>query len=573
MATITYQVENSVPEFSTTYSAKFDATSDETRPIVTPLADGGFAVAFQWAKLPQPGDQTIVVDIYNSDGSRRFGDTSVLINKAVAGSSTVDAAMTQLTDGRLLVSWTDTDNAGIHYGIINPSTGLVLVTDRLMDWTDENDLASDVVAIAGGGWALVKQDDVAPTDQDADLLIYNSAGTNIAETALNNNAGEDEQAPSAAVLKSGPYAGHIAVAYERETFNDTDEFSIVVELFTPAGKRVLGPIVLDSAGQNRRPDIVALNDGGFAVAYEDDTWGPPGASVGVFDAAGNLRGILRVDSNANVDRDLSIGVLANGFIYVTWTEAAASEDIRSAIFDPATLARVMSYGAVETQALPQDHSSVAMLANGKVVTAWTDANPTLADGNTDPGDAHVSIQIDEIVRVTTGDAAGETLSGDALVDRIHGNGGADTLNGLGGNDFLYGDAGEDTLDGGSGDDTLAGGADSDIYLVDSMRDVVVESATGGAADWVKAASTYDLLEGVHVEILSTTNDKGTAAINLYGNTLKQTTTGNAGRNILSDGGKGAADTLIGLGGNDTYKIYNAGTVVVEGAGEGLKDTV
>ncbi|MEQ1950829.1 hypothetical protein [Mesorhizobium sp. CN2-181] len=40
---------------------------------------------------------------------------------------------------------------------------------------------------------------------------------------------------------------------------------------------------------------------------------------------------------------------------------------------------------------------------------------------------------------------------------------------------------------------------------------------------------------VHVEILTTSSSTATAAINLTGNELKQTITGNAGADILSDG--------------------------------------
>jgi len=157
-------------------------------------------------------------------------------------------------------------------------------------------------------------------------------------------------------------------------------------------------------------------------------------------------------------------------------------------------------------------------------------------------------------------------------DEVYGTTGADYLDGYGGVDKLYGQEGADTLDGGLGADTMTGGKDSDTYFVDDAGDTIVEVAGGGTADWVRAAVTFDLLSGVDVERLSTTNDKGTAKINLYGNEVAQTITGNAAANILSDGGKGGSDTLIGLGGNDTYRVYNSGTKIVEGSAAG-SDTV
>ncbi len=110
------------------------------------------------------------------------------------------------------------------------------------------------------------------------------------------------------------------------------------------------------------------------------------------------------------------------------------------------------------------------------------------------------------------------------------------MNGLGGNDLLY---------------------------VDTFGDVVIEGA-GGGSDRVFAASSYALGAGVHVEILSTTNNAGTGAINLAGNALVNSIAGNNGANVL-DGG-GGSDTLNGLGGADTFRFTTA-------LGAGNVDTV
>ncbi len=169
--------------------------------------------------------------------------------------------------------------------------------------------------------------------------------------------------------------------------------------------------------------------------------------------------------------------------------------------------------------------------------------------------------------------AGLNWSGTSGPDVKDGTSDDDVLLGLGGNDRLRGLAGRDLLDGGTGHDTLEGGADSDTYIVDSMLDVIVEAAGGGDNDWIQASASYDLLDEIDVERMSVTNATGTVSINLYGNRFHQDITGNAGENILSDGGKGAADILRGLGGDDIYRIYNSKTVVVEDLNEGARDTV
>jgi Ca2+-binding RTX toxin-like protein len=59
-----------------------------------------------------------------------------------------------------------------------------------------------------------------------------------------------------------------------------------------------------------------------------------------------------------------------------------------------------------------------------------------------------------------------------------------------------------------------------------------------------------LTEGAFVEGLATTDNAGTAAINLTGNGLANSMSGNAGANILN-GGAGA-DVMQGFGGSDSF---------------------
>ncbi len=177
---------------------------------------------------------------------------------------------------------------------------------------------------------------------------------------------------------------------------------------------------------------------------------------------------------------------------------------------------------------------------------------------------------------------GDTLLGAALDDTLSGFLGDDLLSGLSGNDQMLGGVGNDTLNGGQGNDTLVGGAGSDVmaggvgndvYDVDHLEDVVTENAGEGGADRVVASVSYRLGRGQAVEQLVAAQPSTTGAITLTGNTLAQQITGNAGANVLSDGGGAGADTLTGLAGNDIYVIRNTGTIVIEQSGQGTADRV
>jgi Ca2+-binding RTX toxin-like protein len=137
-----------------------------------------------------------------------------------------------------------------------------------------------------------------------------------------------------------------------------------------------------------------------------------------------------------------------------------------------------------------------------------------------------------------------------------------------GNEFvnkLIGNDAANRLNGGAGADIMQGLGGNDVYYIDNALDRIIEAA-GGGNDTLLTSVGYVLAEGVFVEGLSTTNNAGTSAINLTGNSLDNGISGNAGANMLN-GGAGA-DVLQGLGGNDVYYVDNVLDRVLEASGGG-----
>jgi len=182
-------------------------------------------------------------------------------------------------------------------------------------------------------------------------------------------------------------------------------------------------------------------------------------------------------------------------------------------------------------------------------------------------------------------------------DTLSGGVGNDTLYGYGGNDSLIGGTGDDLLDGGVGSDTMIGGAGNDTYVLNSVFDVAIETATGGIDTLSSSAAVKDLrvskyanfenLIYTHATVAASLNgDDGSNLVDsrsagndtLYGWAGNDTLIGGAGNDSLLGaegddslvGGSGV-DTLIGGNGDDVYAV-DTSDVVTELA-DGGEDTL
>jgi Ca2+-binding RTX toxin-like protein len=171
-------------------------------------------------------------------------------------------------------------------------------------------------------------------------------------------------------------------------------------------------------------------------------------------------------------------------------------------------------------------------------------------GGTDTVVATVSYSLaagQEIEFLQTADAAGTAainLRGNALQQTIEGNNGANTLH----------DGGTGPLPDDGVPDTLIGHDGNDTYVVYDAEAVIVELA-GEGIDRLAAGVDFVLAEGVDIEQLSTTSLIATYALDLTGNSLRQSVRGNDGANVLD--GRGGIDTLYGMGGNDVFRFSTA----------------
>ena len=165
-------------------------------------------------------------------------------------------------------------------------------------------------------------------------------------------------------------------------------------------------------------------------------------------------------------------------------------------------------------------------AGGGYDTVYASASYTLNTGQ----------EIEQLRTNRDAGTAALNLTGNAFANKIVGNAGANVLDGGGGIDALYGEAGNDT------------------YLVDNAGDQVFEGA-GKGTDAVSARVSYTLAAGQEIEELRAASKTGVAALVLTGNGIDNKIVANAGNNVLN--GKGGADILYGLSGQDTFVFDTA----------------
>lgn len=124
------------------------------------------------------------------------------------------------------------------------------------------------------------------------------------------------------------------------------------------------------------------------------------------------------------------------------------------------------------------------------------------------------------------------------------------IEGFGGNDKISGTIQNDYIDGGIGADVMNGGIGDDTYIVDNIKDKVVEASNQGVDTIITTLNKFSLAKLANVENLTF---NGVVDANLTGNKQNNIIIAGAGHDDL-EGGAGN-DTLTGGAGGDHF-IFN-----------------
>src|SRR5262249_31888840 len=147
---------------------------------------------------------------------------------------------------------------------IDSSTGADVVATQSVVLSGASNL--DTTNLVGGGAVISFDTNFGGNDNDVRYMIVDNAGTASSIATIDNSVADDSDAAVA-----GLDGGNFAMAWTRKIGGQTEMWYAVVKSDFSFAQ---APVLFDTQGTiNRDVSVVALANGGFALAYEDNESG------------------------------------------------------------------------------------------------------------------------------------------------------------------------------------------------------------------------------------------------------------------------------------------------------------
>lgn len=324
---------------------------------ITVLANGNILVTWTDASLTaDPSAQGIRAQILSPTGSKIGGE--LLVNTITAGGQTAPT-VTALADGGFVVGWTDTsgtrpDTSGSAiYGQVFSSEGLKLGASFLFNTvTSNNQSAPSLSALASGGFVgtWVDRSTLGGDNSGSSIKaqLFDAAGLKVGGEFLVNatTTGAQDQ-PVVATLAGG----RLVIAWrDASGIGDVSASGIRAQVFSADGVAIGSEILVNDYTLNSQafPTVTATEDGGFAIAWQDnsllsDDVSGYGIRAQMFDADGTKQGVDFVMNAAIVGNQTTPAIvgLAGGGIAAAWADSAKTAGdqdggVQTRVFTPFT---------------------------------------------------------------------------------------------------------------------------------------------------------------------------------------------------------------------------------------------
>ncbi len=250
------------------------------------------------------------------------------------------------------------------------------------DWT----LRPDITTLANGdivvAWAS------KTTDGDGYETLaqrFDQGGNPIGEEfQLNDYTFGDQDMVSLAALPDGGF-----VAAWASWFQDGSKYGIVTKRYDAAGEVVAGEGIVneETHSNQRRPNVVAMSDGGYVVVWE--SWKQDGDGYGVFgrkiDADGRPIGEeFHVNTYTESWQHVaSVTPLEDGCFVAVWQSGAQDGDaygVFGQLYDSTGTPSGSEFQVHEFIEYAQMDAETATLTNGRFVVVWKDGDNSPSPG-------------------------------------------------------------------------------------------------------------------------------------------------------------------------------------------------
>ncbi len=268
---------------STTVSSQYE-------PSIASLSDGGFVIVYRDDSGSDGSAAGVLGQRFNALGNAVGSEFQV---NTQFSSSQFDPSITGLSGGGFVVTWTSVSSGlagdGSSWGTfaqVYDAAGSAVGSEFQVNTTTVQSQYQAVVAgLNGGGFVVAWRDD-GGQDGSADAVFaqrYDASGAALgAEFRVNENTSSSQFAPSIAALEDGGFV----VAWQDNSGRDGSGNGIFAQQYDAAGNRIDGEFQVNSEFSSTQSDpaITAVNGGGFVVSWTSNTSGSAGDgdNTGIF---------------------------------------------------------------------------------------------------------------------------------------------------------------------------------------------------------------------------------------------------------------------------------------------------
>lgn len=573
---------------------------DDERDFELTATHDGFAMAYLDDDIANVNQTDIRFDRYDFDGNivQSLAIRTENVSADFLRNPQIAANLTSNNDD-IFIAYDDDvgSNTDINARIVDQAGILGAEFAAAQNNATDFDRLGDVTVLSNGNFVTVyEENDSGTTSLEFTIRDQTGGVVGVNAFALDNGPASD---PRIDALEGG---GFVATWVEN---ND-----ILVRGFSNTGTQTFAQqAVASGANIQNEPVIVGLADGGFVVAWDDDT--TQNLFARKYNADGSTDGVTFTVENAGTT-SIDISTTGDGRILFTWLASNGSGEIFASVWDPRdTVIDPDDYDGNRAHVLNSNVITTGL--GGSTVLAGTGSKTVLGQGGDDiinassGGGEYFGGGGNDIIFASN--TAFETLDGGTGIDTLNttlfngtyeinladgttnfvpesfvnfenvitGNGnttivgtsganiittgtGDDTINAAGGNDTIFAGDGDDTINGGGGADIMNGEGGNDLFLIEG-------GWTGGPGEVINGGSGSDTFSTAAVNSINATIDLaagtfnyspgGSGTITLI--SIENVITGNgndellgtSGANVMEGGG--GNDRILGLEGNDTLR--------------------